>query len=146
MVKLFGFRITPFFLFIIGLEFLALIVSVYMGILLYNDSITISLSDNFIDRSFYTGVFLIILLSILTPGFFYQTKVINYAKKAMYEKAPGFIFAFISMVIILFTNNAGFNPKTLFIAALLSAFIGLVVNQMRLFSKYWRFMIRSGIN
>ena len=146
MVKLFGFRITPFFLFIIGLEVLAFIVSIYMGILLYKDTITMSLSHDLIDRSFYSGLFLIILLSILTPGFFYQTKVINYVKKAMYEKAPGFIFAFLSMIINLFTNNAGFTPKTLFIAALLSAFIGLVVNQLRLLSKYWRFMIRSGIN
>lgn len=146
MVKIFGFRITPFFLFIIGLEFLALIVSIYMGILLYRDSITITLSHDLIDRSFYSGLFLIMLLSILTPGFFYQTRVINYVKKAMYEKTPGFIFAFISMGIILLTSSAGFNPKSLFIAALLSAFIGLAINQLRLFSKYWRFLIRSGVN
>ncbi len=35
MLKLFGLRITPFFLFILGLECLSLLLSVYLGILLH---------------------------------------------------------------------------------------------------------------
>ena len=146
MVKLFGFRITPFFLFILGLECLALLVSVYIGILLYQDTATTSVSIELIDRSFYSGVFLILLISILTPGFFYQTRVINYVKKSAKENVPGFIGALITVTVILFTNSSGLDSKTLFITALLSAFVGLLINQARLFSKYWRFMIRSGVN
>jgi hypothetical protein len=146
MVKLFGFRITPFFLFILGLQCLALLVSIYIGVLLYQDTATSSISVDIMDQSIYSGVFLIMLISILTPGFFYQTRVINYVKKSINERALGFIGALVTMTIIMFTNNSGLDSKTLFIAALLSACVGLLINQARLFSKYWRFLVRSGVN
>lgn len=145
MVKLFGLRITPFFLFILGLECLALLVSIYMGILLYQES-TMSVSLEMIDRSIYSGMFLIVLISILTPGFFYQTRVISKVRKSINGKIGGFIGALTTMLVILFTSNSGLDSKTLFTAALLSACVGLVINQAGLFSKYWRFLVRSGVN
>jgi hypothetical protein len=145
MVKLLGFRITPFFLFILGLECLALLVSFYLGTLLYRDTTT-SVSIEFVDSSIYSGLFLIGLIAILTPGFFYQTKVINNVKKSIRDKAAGFIVALITMVAILFTCSSGLDSKTIFIAAILSACAGLVVNQAGLLRKYWRFLVRSGVN
>jgi hypothetical protein len=146
MVKLFGLRITPFFLFILGLEFLAMLVSVYIGILLYQGTTISPVSVEFIDHSMYSGLFLIILISILTPGFFYQTRVINYVKKSVNEKAISFVGALVTMMFILFSNNSGMDSKTFFIAALLSASVGLMLNQARLYKKYWRFFVRSGVN
>ncbi len=141
MVKLFGFRITPFFLFILGLECLALLISIYIGILLYQDTTTTLVPIAFMDQSIYSGLFLIILLSILTSGFFYQGRVINHVKKSLNEKALGFVGALITVTVILFTNSSGFDAKTIFIAALLSACVGLVINQAGVFSKYWRFLV-----
>lgn len=146
MVKLFGLRITPFFLFILGLECLALLVSIYIGILLYQDTTTASVSIEFIDQSIYSSLFLIILISILTPGFFYQARVISHVKKSINENAFAFTGALITMAVILFANSSGLDSRTFFIATLLSAFVGLLINQARLFSKYWRFMVRSGVN
>jgi hypothetical protein len=145
MVKLFGFRITPFFLFILSLECLALLVSIYLGILLYKDT-TSYVSPELVDHSIYSGLLLIILISVLTPGFFYQTRVINKVKKSISEKTPGFIGALITMTVILFTSSTGLDSKTLFITALLSACVGLVINQAGLFSRYWRFLVRNGVN
>lgn len=146
MVKLFGLRITPFFLFILGLECLALLVSIYMGILLYQDTTTTTVSFELMDRSVNSGLLLMLLLSILTPGFFYQTKVISHIKKSVNEKALGLIGALTTMMVILFTNTSGFDPRSIFIAALLSAFVGLLISQASLLGKYWRFLIRSGVN
>ena len=145
MVKLFGFRITPFFLFILGLECLALLVSIYLGLLLYKGTTTIIPLES-IDHSIYSGLLLIILISILTPGFFYQTRVINKVRKSISETATGFIGALVTMVVILFTSSSALDSKTLFIAALLSACVGLAINQAGLFSKYWRFLVRTGVN
>ena len=128
MVKLFGFRITPFFLFILGLECLALLVSVYLGTLLYKDR-TAPISLEIIDNSIYSGLFLVILMSILTPVFFYQTRVINKIKKSLSEKTTGFIGALITMMLIMFTSSSGWDSKTLFIAALLSSCVGLAISQ-----------------
>jgi hypothetical protein len=145
MVKILGFRITPFFLFIIGLECLALLVSVYLGLMLYQDEpVTVTLE--LMDRSIYSGLFLVFLLSILTPGFIYQTKVISHIKKSLNEKVYGLVGAILTMTIILYTNASQVDSKTLFIASLLSAFVGLVISQTSLLNKYWRFMIRSGVN
>jgi len=145
MVKLFGFRITPFFLFILGLEFLALLVSAYMGVLLYRVEVT-AVSVELIDRSLYSGLLLIILLSILTPGFFYQTRVINKVKKSANMNVLAVTGALMTMLLLLLTNNSILDSKTLFISALLSAFVGLIISQAGLFSKYWRFLVRSGVN
>ncbi|MBL1140675.1 MAG: hypothetical protein D8M62_01435 [Proteobacteria bacterium] len=98
------------------------------------------------DRTFYSGLFLIVLLSILTPGFFYQTRVINHVKKSINEKALGVLGALITMMLILYTHTSGVDSKILFVAALLSAFVGLIISQASLLSKYWRFLIRSGVN
>jgi hypothetical protein len=57
MVKIFGLRITPFFLFILGLQSLALLISLYIGILLYQDTATLSASYELMDRSIYSGLF-----------------------------------------------------------------------------------------
>jgi hypothetical protein len=146
MVKIFGLRITPFFLFILGLECLALLVSVYLGIMLYQDSTIIPLSFELVDRSVYSGVFLIILLSILTPGFFHQTKVVSHIKKSISDKVYVIIGAIVTMLVIVSTSASALDSKNLFLAALLSAFVGLLINQARSFKKYWRFMIRSGVN
>ncbi|GEM_PF-1562011 len=145
MVKLFGFRITPFFLFILGLECLALVVSIYLGVLLYKDTTTIIPLES-IDHSIYSGLLLIILISILTPGFFYQTRVINKIKKSISEKVTGLIGAVITMMILLYTSSTSLDSKAFFIAALLSACVGLAINQAGLFSRYWRFLVRSGVN
>ncbi len=147
MVKLFGFRITPFFLFILGLELLALLVSLYMGILLYKKStVTTFVSIELIDHTLYSGLFLIVLLSILTPGFLYQTKVINKVKKSIDGKITALIGALITMAIFLLTNNSVLDSKTLYMSALLSACVGLIISQAGLFTKYWRFLVRSGVN
>ncbi len=146
MVKLFGFRITPFFLFIIGLECLAILISIYIGLILYQDTASTTLSIESLDDSMFSGIFLVILLSILTPGFFYQTKVISHIKRTINEKTIGLIGAIITMTVILLTNNSGLDSKTLFISSLLSAFVGLLISQASVLSKYWRFIIRSGVN
>jgi lysylphosphatidylglycerol synthetase-like protein (DUF2156 family) len=145
MVKLLGFRITPFFLFILGLECLALLVSIYMGTLLYQGQ-TISVSLELIDRSFYSGIFLILLLSILTPGFFYQTRVIDKVKKSISANISALLGALMTMVVLLFTSNLTLDLKSLYIAALLSACAGLIISQARFLNKYWRFLVRAGVN
>jgi hypothetical protein len=145
MVKLFGFRITPFFLFILGLECLTLLVSIYLGALLYEDTTTIIALES-IDHSIYLGLLLVIFMSILTPGFFYQTRVINKVRKSISEKVTGFIVALITMMVILFASSSALDSKTLFIAALSSACVGLAISQTGLFSRYWRFLVRSGMN
>lgn len=150
MVKIFGLRITPFFLLILSLQSLALIVSLYIGILLYQDAFAIEASSEllteFDQRSVYSGLFLLILLSVLTPGFFHQTKVINYLKKTMHEKTPTLFISVITMATILFINGINLDARVLFIAALISACVGMIVGQLGLLSKYWRFLVRSGMN
>ena len=145
MVKLFRFRISPFFLFIIGLECLALLLSVYLGILLYKGTPT-SVPLESIDRTIYTGLFLIILISILSPGFFSQVKIINKVNKSINESIMGLVVSLITMSVIVFTSNSSLDSKTLFTAAILSACVGLSVNKVSMLSKYWRFLVRSGVN
>ncbi len=145
MVKLFGFRISPFFLFILGLECLALLVSIYIGTLLYQGK-TVSVSFEMMDRSFYSGVFLILLLSILTPGFFYQARVINNVKKSISGRINGLIGALITMFILLSTSNLTHDPKSLYLAALLSACAGIIISQTGFLKRYWRFLVRAGVN
>jgi hypothetical protein len=82
----------------------------------------------------------------LTPGFFYQTKVINYVRKTVHEKSPAVAAAIITIMLILITNSSELDVRTLFIAALLSACVGMIMSQFGLLSKYWRFLIRSGLN
>lgn len=146
MFKVFGLRITPFFLFILGLQSLALLLSLYIGLLLYQDSISIEASAEVIEHLLYTGLFLIFLLSILTPGFFHETRVITYMKKTFHEKTLSFVVAAIVMIIILFFNSTGLDARFLFVAALISASIGIIVGQFGLLGKYWRFLIHSGMN
>jgi hypothetical protein len=145
MVKLFGFRITPFFFFILGLECLALLISVYLGVLLYKGT-PAYVSLEAIDHTIYTGLFLIILISILTPGFFSQVKVINKIKKSINEKIAGLLGAVLTMLLIVIASNSNLDSKTLFTAAILSACVGLSVNKVGMLSKYWRFLVRSGVN
>lgn len=74
MVKIFGFRMTPFFLLILGLQSLALLFSLYVGILLYPDTVLINEPAEIVERSVYSSLFLVMLLSILTPAFFTKLK------------------------------------------------------------------------
>lgn len=145
MVKLLGFRITPFFLFILGLECLALLLSVYLGVLLY-EGVPVSVSFDSIDHTIYTSVFLVILIGILTPGFFSQTKVINNIKKSVHELLPGLLVSIAVMSFIVLTNHTSLDSKMLFLAAILSACIGLIINKLNMLGKYWRFLVRTGVN
>ena len=146
MVKLFGLRITPFFLLILGLQTLALLLSLYIGMLLYQDALSIEVTNEFIERSFYSGLLLVVLLSVLTPGFFYQAKVISYMKKTIHDKTPSVAIAMVTMLLILFVNGSNLDASILFIAALISACVGMVIGQFGLLGKYWRFLVHSGMN
>lgn len=145
MIKLFGFRITPFFLFIMSMECLSLLVCFYLGILLYRGTPTF-VSPETIDSILYSGIVLLLLISLLTPGFFSQVNVINHIKKTFNEKIIGFLAALFTMTVIVFSNAEKLDAKTIFAAAILSACVGLCVTQVGLFGKYWRFLIRSGVN
>jgi len=145
MIKLFGFRITPFFLFILSMECLSLLVCVYLGALLYRGTPTFVSSDS-IDSIIYSGAVLLLLISLLTPGFFSQVNVINHIKKKSNEKITGVLAAFVMMAVIVFSNTGNLDSKTVFAAAILSACVGLSVTQVGLLGKYWRFLIRSGVN
>lgn len=145
MIKLFGFRITPFFLFILSMECLSLLVCVYLGVLLYRGTPTFVSSDT-IDSIIYSGIVLLLLISLLTPGFFSEANVINHIKKTFNEKIMGFLAALFTMTVIVLSNSENLDAKTVFAAAILSACVGLSVTQVGLFGKYWRFLIRSGVN
>lgn len=146
MVKIFGFRMTPFFLLILGLQSLALLFSLYVGILLYQDSVLINEPAEIVERSVYSSLFLVMLLSILTPAFFYQTKVISYVKKTIRDKTSSFATAVITMLLIFFVNGSNLDARMFFVAALMSGCIGMLVEQFGLLGKYWRCLIRSGMN
>ena len=146
MVKLFGLRITPFFLLILSLQSLALLLSLYIGMLLYQDALSIEVTNEFIERSFYSGLMLVVLLSVLTPGFFYQAKVISYMKKTIHDKTPSFAIAMATMLLILSVNGSNLDARILFIAALISACVGMLIGQFGLLGKYWRFLVHSGMN
>lgn len=146
MVKILGLRITPFFLMIIALQSLALLVSLYIGILLYQDTISMGLSTEGVQRSVYSGLFLLLLLSILTPGFFYQTKVITYIKKTIHERTPTIAISIITMLFIMLINGSGMNARMFFISALMSASVGVIAGQFDLLTRYWRFLVRSGMD
>jgi len=145
MMTLFGLRITPFFLFILSLECLAFLVSLYLATLLYQPS-TVFVAIETIDHSIYLTLFLVILISVLTPSFFYQTRVIDKVRKSINGKIYGLIGALVTMSAIFLTSNSGLDSKTLFTAALLSACVGLLISQAALFSQYWRFLVRARIN
>jgi len=146
MVKIFGFRITPCFLLIFGLQSLALLTSLYIGILLYQDTVLMNESTEVAERFVYSGLFLIMLLSILTPAFFQQTKVINYLKKTIHDKTSSFIIAVVTMILIFFVNGSYLDTRMFFVAALMSSCVGVITGQFGLFGKYWRCLIRSGMN
>lgn len=146
MVKIFGFRITPCFLFILSLQSLALLISLYIGILLYQDTVLMNESTEVVERSIYSCLFLIMLLSILTPAFFQQTKVINYLKKTIHDKTSSFVIAVVMMLLIFFVNGSYLDVRMFFVAALMSSCIGVLAGQLGLFGKYWRCLIRSGMN
>lgn len=145
MLKLFGFRITPFFLFILSIECLSLLFCAYLGILLYQGP-SAKISSESIDSIIYSGTFLLFLIATLTPGFISQVKVINHIKKTFNEKITGVFAALLTMMIIVFANVENLDAKTIFAASLLSACVGLSITQVGLFGKYWRFLIRSGVN
>ena len=145
MLKLFGFRITPFFLFILSMECLSLLICIYLGALLYKGTGAYVAYDS-IDSIIYSGMLLLIVISILTPSFFSQVKVINHIKKTINEKATGVFAALLTMSLIIFANTDSLDAKTVFATALLSACVGLSITQVGLFGKYWRFLIRSGVN
>ena len=127
------------------MECLALLVCVYLGILLYKGTPTY-VAPNSIDNIIYSGIVLLLLISTLTPGFFAQVKVINHIKKTFNEKITGISAALFTMTVIVFSNAENLDAKMVFAAALLSACVGLSVAQVGLFGKYWRFLIRSGVN
>ena len=145
MVKIFGFRITPFFLFILGMECLALLLSVYLGLSLYQGSPEV-INHQMFDQSMHSGLMVFVMLLILTPGFFSQVKIINKIKKAVSQYLIGISVSLLTMSIIVFSNYSSINTKMLFGMALLSACIGLCVSQLSIVGKYWRFLIRSGVN
>lgn len=58
----------------------------------------------------------------------------------------GVLAALFTMSVIVFSNTGILDEKTVFAAAILSACVGLSVTQVGLFGKYWRFLIRSGVN
>jgi len=114
----------------------------YLGILPY-EGIPTSVSLESIDRTLYTGILLIIFISFLTPGFFSQVKIIN---KSINESITGVVASLIIISVIVFASNASLDSKTLFIAAILSACVGICVNKVGTLSKYCRFLVRSGVN
>lgn len=128
-----------------GMECLSLLVCVYLGILLYRGAPTF-VSPETLDSILYSGIVLLLLISLLTPGFFSQVNVINHIKKTFNEKIIGFLAALFTMSVIVFSNTENLDAKTIFAAAILSACAGLSVTQVGLFGKYWRFLIRSGVN
>jgi len=127
------------------MECLSLLVCVYLGALLYRGTPTFVSSDS-IDSIIYSGAVLLLLISLLTPGFFSQVNVINHIKKKSNEKITGVLAAFVMMAVIVFSNTGNLDSKTVFAAAILSACVGLSVTQVGLLGKYWRFLIRSGVN
>ena len=72
--------------------------------------------------------------------------MINHIKKKYNEKITGVLAAFVMMAVIVFSNTGNLDSKTVFAAAILSACVGLSVTQVGLLGKYWRFLIRSGVN
>lgn len=146
MVKIFSFRLTPFFLFILSLQSLALLFSLYVGVLLYQDAVLMNTSTEIAERSAHSGLFLVVLLFILTPAFFYQTRTINHVKKTIREKMSGLATAVITMLLILFVNGSNLDARMFFVAALMSGCIGMLVGQFNFLGKYWRYLIRSGMN
>ena len=145
MFKLFGFRITPLFLFILGLECLALLISLYLGILLYNGA-SINISNDTFNHVSHTGVVLFVLIMILTPGFFSQLKIIHHLKKSFNELMPGIAASILSMLMIVTANHSNMDSRLFFLAAILSASIGLIINKLSLTGKYWRFLVRKDVN
>ena len=145
MVKIFGLRITPFFLFILGLEFLALLLSIYLGLLLYQNTLDFVSLESF-DQTIHSSFILFVMLLILTPGFFSQVKIIKKIKKSIIQLAVCIGVSVMIMSVIMFSNFSNLSSKTIFIAALLSACIGLSLSQLSVIGKYWRFLIRSGVN
>lgn len=145
MLKLFGFRITPFFLFILAMECMALVTSLYLGILLYKSESSPVAYESY-NSIFYTALFLLVLISILTPGFFSQISVVSHIKKTFEHKVVGIVAASLTMLLYVLANIDNLNSKTLFIAAILSSCIGMCASQIGLLGKYWRFLIRSGVN
>jgi len=127
------------------MECLSLLVCVYLGILLYRGTPAV-VSPAPVDSIIYSGIALLLLISLLTPGFFSQVNVINHIKKTFNEKMTGVLAALFTMTMIVFSNAGNLDGKTVFAAAILSACVGLSVTQVGLFSKYWRFLIRSGVN
>lgn len=127
------------------MECIALFASLYLGTLLYRGESSSILMGTF-DTVIFSAVFLLILISVLTPGFFSQIKVISYMKQTFDQKAAGIIAATITMTLIVISNSGSLDARSVFVAAILSACIGISVTQVSLFSKYWRFLIRSGVN
>ena len=145
MIKLFGIRISPFFLIILGLECLTLLLSVYIGILLYHNNPEF-VSTETVDRTVPMGLFLFLMLGILTPGFFSQLKIIHNLKKPVSDMVFGLGVGLLTMIAIIFSNYSNLNSRTVFIAVLLSASIGLISAKVTALGKYWRFLVRSGVN
>ena len=146
MIKIFGLRITPFFLLILGLQSLALLLCLYIGIMLYQNANSISINSEIFQHSAYSGLLLIFLLSVLTPGFFYQTKVIGQIKKSLHDRTQALITGAVTMLLILLLNGSNMDIRTLFVVALISASVGMLVGQFGLLRKSWRFLIHSGMN
>lgn len=67
-------------------------------------------------------------------------------KNSINEKIIGLIGALVTMLIIVMTRSSGLEPKILFMGALFSACVGLMIIHAGLLTKYWRFLIRSGVN
>ena len=145
MFKLFSFRMTPFFLGILALECMALLISIYLGVLLYQGA-AINISTETFAYSNKTNIVLFMLIFILAPGFFSQLKIIHYLKKSFDELMPGLIVAVLSMALIVTSMNNNLDARLLFLAAVLSVSLGILTNKLSLLNKYWRLLIRKGVN
>jgi len=145
MFKLFGFRITPFFFFILSVECLSLLVCIYLGIILHNGTATY-VSSGSTNILIYFGIFLSIFLFTLTPGILSEVKVMNHIKKTFNDKITGVIAALLTMLLIVFSNADNLEAKTIFAAALLSACVGLTITKVGLLGKYWRSLIYFDVN
>ena len=146
MVKIFGFRITPLFLLILGLECIAILLSLYIGVLLYSDKTSAVLSVESVNHTVSLGMFLFMMLAILTIGFFSQVKIINNMKRTANDMILGLGVALLTMVATIFSHIQQLDLTVVFIALLLSVSTGLIVVKLSALSKYWRFLVRTGVN
>ena len=140
-MKLFGFRITPFFLLILGLECLALLLSVCTGIFLYYNA-TQFVTTEMVEQTMHMGPVQFIMLLILSPVLFSRVRILYHLLKSIRNVIFGIAISLLTMGVVILTNYSGMNSETVFIAALLSAGIGLVAYKSGLYDKCCYFLFK----